>query len=148
MKPEDRRILNRLQEGLPFVERPWEVIAKGLGIEEASLLERIAFLKKQGIIRRISAVFTPRKIKFVSTLMAARVSPANLKEAVAKINSYPEVTHNYKRDAGYNIWFTLVARNNKRIAQIRRELKRYEKIEKLLDLPAVKIFKIDVNFKI
>lgn len=142
----DKRILNRLQEDIPFVERPWKAIAGELGIKEDFLLTRIACLKKQGIIRRISGVFAPRQINFVSTLVAARISPAYISKAVKKINSYPEVTHNYKRSGEYNLWFTLVAPNNKRIAQIITQLKKDKNIEKISELPAVKIFKINVKF--
>lgn len=142
----DSRILNRLQEDIPFVSRPWEVMAKQLNIKEDFLLKRIAFLKKQGIIRRISAVFAPRKVNFVSTLVAAKIATKNINKAVKKINSFPEVTHNYRRHAEYNIWFTLVCRNNKRIAQIISSLKKDKNIERLAEFPAVKIFKINVKF--
>ena len=143
----DKQILNRLQAGIPFVARPWENIAAELLIKEGLLLKRIAFLKKQGIIRRISAGFAPGKIGFASTLIAAKVAPENIKKAVERINSYSEVTHNYKRDDEYNIWFTLVARNHERIAQIKQELTQYDKVKRLTEFPAVKLFKIDVNLR-
>lgn len=142
----DKRILNRLQEDIPFVGRPWGVVAGQLNIKEELLLKRIAFFKKQGIIRRISAVFAPRKLSLVSTLVAARIAPAYIGKAVKKINSYPEVTHNYRRTGEYNLWFTLVARDNKRIAQIMAQLKKDKNIEKVAELPATKIFKINVKF--
>lgn len=142
----DKRILNRLQEDIPFEEKPWGSMAGELGIKEDYLLERIAFFKKNGIIRRISAVFSPRKINFVSTLVAVKTAPGNIGKAVEKINSYPEVTHNYRRDGEYNIWFTLVARDKKRLARIMRRLKKDKDIEKISEFPAVKLFKIDVKF--
>lgn len=144
----DKRILNRLQEDIPFIERPWEAVAQDLGITEEFLLKRVAFLKKKGIIRRISAVFSPRKIGLVSTLVAVKAPPDDVDKVVKQINSYPEVTHNYKRNAEYNIWFTIVAKDNKRISRIINQVKKNKKIEKLSDFPAVKLFKIDVNFRI
>src|SRR3989338_6390775 len=119
----DKRILNRLQEDIPFAKRPWKTMAGGLNTREDTLLRRIAFLKKKGIIRRISAVFSPNKVNFVSTLAAIKAHPARIDRAVKKINLYPEVTHNYARDGEYDIWFTLVARNKKRIRHIMRRLK-------------------------
>lgn len=144
----DRRILNRLQGDIPYDVRPWEIIARELNIESAVLLKRVAFLKKKGIIRRMAAVFNPAKVGFSSTLVATKVAPVNIGAAVKKINSYPEVTHNYERLAEYNIWFTLVAQSKKRIVQILNELKKEKRIEKLINLPAVRLFKIDVNFKV
>lgn len=148
LTPLDKRILNRLQEGIPFETRPWQKIAKKLNIEESALLKRVDFLKKKGIIRRISATFSPAKVGFISTLAAVKVAPVNIDAAVKKINIYPEVTHNYERGAEYNIWFTLVAENRKRIREIVKQLKKSNKIEKILELPAIKLFKIDVNLKV
>lgn len=142
----DKRILNRLQEDIPFVSRPWEAVARQLNIKEDSLMKRIAYLKEQGIIRRISVVFAPREINFCSTLAAAKIAPKNIGKAVRKINSYPEVTHNYRRGAEYNLWFALVARNKKRIARIIAELKKDKNIEKIEEFPATKIYKINVKF--
>ena len=141
----DKRILNRLQEDIPFVERPWKAIARELNITEAFLLKKIVFLKKEGIIRRINAVFAPRKIGFVSTLIAIKAAPSDIEKVAKKINSYPEVTHNYQRDAEYNLWFTLIAKDTKRIAQIKASLKKDKNIQRLLDFPAVKLFKINVK---
>ncbi len=144
----DRKILNRLQKDIPFVKRPWEAVAEELNIKEDILLKRIGLLKKKGLIRRISAGFNPRRIGFASTLIAAKISPQYLNKAVRKINLYPEVTHNYGRDSEYNLWFTLVAKNKRRITQIVSRLKKDKNIEEILELPAVKLFKIDVNFRV
>lgn len=143
----DKRILNRLQEDIPFVERPWEAVARELNTEEDFILERIAFFKKKGIIRRISAIFAPRKIGFASTLVAAKIASGNIEKAVKRINSYPEVTHNYRRESEFNLWFTLVAKNRNRIAQIINGLKKNKNIKRILEFPAEKLFKIDVKFR-
>lgn len=142
----DKRILNRLQEDIPFVDRPWKAVADELNIREDFLIKRIAYLKKQGVIRRISASFAPREINFCSTLAAAKIAPDYIGKAVRKINSYPEVTHNYRRAAEYNLWFALVARSKKRIAQIIVALKKDKNIEKIEEFPATKIYKINVKF--
>lgn len=143
----DKRILNRLQDDIPFVERPWGTIARELHIKEDFLLKRIAFLKKKGIIRRISAVFSPRKINFTSTLVAAKIASGRIEKVARKINSYPEVTHNYRRDAEYNLWFTLIAKNAKRIGQIIRCLRKDKDIERIAEFPVLRLFKINVKFK-
>lgn len=148
LSPLDRRILNRIQRDIPFKEKPWESIAEELKIREDHLLERIAFLKKEGIIRRISAVFSPHKINHVSTLVGVRAVPEGIERVVEKINSYPEVTHNYRRAGVYNIWFTLVAGKRGRIAQIMRLLEKNKNIEKISEFPVVKLFKINVRFSV
>ncbi|MBF0217384.1 MAG: Lrp/AsnC ligand binding domain-containing protein [Candidatus Omnitrophica bacterium] len=142
----DKRILNRLGEDIPFGKKPWEIIARELKIKEEALLKRLALLKQKGIIRRISATFSPRKIDFTSTLVGVKASPKWMTSVIKKINSYPEVTHNYRRESVYNLWFTLVARNRKRIDRVLREIGRVKGIEKLSEFPAIKTFKIKVKF--
>ena len=142
----DKRILNRLQEDIPFKARPWELIARELGIKEGHLLNRIAFFKKNGIVRRISAVFSPRKINFVSTLVAVKVTPGNITRVAKRINSYSEVTHNYRREGLYDLWFTLVAKDKLRITRILNRLKMEKDIKTISEFPMVKLFKIDVKF--
>lgn len=144
----DKRILNRMQQDIPFICRPWDKIAKGLKVSELLLLKRIAFLKKKGVIRRISATFNPRKIGYVSTLVAIKVAPVDINKVARKLNTYPEITHNYKRDSEYNLWFTLIAKNRLKINQIISRIKKDKRITAILELPAVKLFKVDVNFKV
>ncbi len=151
----DKRILNRLQKDIPFVKRPWKALAGELNIEEDVLLKRVDLLKKKGVIRRISAGFDPRRMGFASTLAAVKTGCRNINKVARKINLYPEVTHNYGRvplsrekAPGYNLWFTLVAKDKKRIAQIVERVRKDGDIKGILELPAVKLFKIDVNFKV
>lgn len=148
VNPLDRRILNRLQKDIPFVSKPWESVARELYIEEGLLLKRIASLKEKGIIRRISASFSSRKVNFASTLVGVRTVPGRIRKVVEEINSYPEVTHNYRRNGKYNIWFTLVARDRKRIACIISRLKENRGIELISEFPAIKLFKINVMFPV
>jgi hypothetical protein len=64
------------------------------------------------------------------------------------INQYPEVSHNFRRDHQYSLWFTLSAENEGAIEKIltgiltRTGFSRDE----CLDLPTVKKIKIDVRF--
>ncbi len=146
LNPLDKRILNRLQDGIPFAEKPWEIIARELGITEGLLIKRIASLKNKGIIRRISAVFSPRKVNFISTLVAVKAAPRSSGKVARAINAYPEVTHNYRRDGEYNIWFTLVGRKRERITQIISQLKQNKNIERISEFPATRVFKINVKF--
>lgn len=142
----DRRILNRLQEDIEFVARPWKAMAQDLGMLEQSLLQRIKSLREKGIIRRISATFNANRIGFASTLVAAKVAPSNIDQVARRINAYKEVTHNYRRNAEFNLWFTLVAKDKQVISRIIKQIKKDQDIDKLLDLPATRLFKIEVKF--
>jgi DNA-binding Lrp family transcriptional regulator len=100
----DKKILNIIQKDFPIAAEPFEAVAEKLGLTEDEVLERIARMKQEGIIRRIGAVFDSKKMGFVSTLSAARVPEDKLKTFVEVVNSYAGVTHNYRRNHEYNVW--------------------------------------------
>ncbi len=137
-----------MQEDIPFLSRPWQEVSKELNISESVLLKRVEILKKRGIIRRIAATFNPKKCGSISTLVAVKASLLMTDKVAKKINVFSEVTHNYLRDAEYNIWFTIVAQSKKRIAHIIKKLKQDKDIDSIIELPAKRLFKIDVNFKV
>ncbi|MBW2138430.1 MAG: Lrp/AsnC family transcriptional regulator, partial [Deltaproteobacteria bacterium] len=102
----DRAILNEIQSEFPIERRPYLEIGKRLGLGEEDVLERVKRLKENGIIRRIGGSFHSRKLNFTSTLCAAKVPDEKLDQFVATVNRYPGVTHNYRRNHDYNVWFT------------------------------------------
>jgi siroheme decarboxylase len=144
----DRKLLNLIQENLPIQAALFRAVADRLGIDETQVLERIGRLKKKGIIRRIGAVFDLRKLGFASTLCAARVPEENIHAFVQVVNACPEVTHNYRRDHEYNIWFTLIAPGEEELAAVLAEIKQETGIDDILSLRAVQIFKINARFEV
>jgi len=142
----DRAILNEIQSNFPLVPRPYAEMGKRVGATEAEVLARVQALHDAGIIRRIGANFTSRKLGYTSTLCAARVPPENLERFAAVVNRYPGVTHNYLRKHRYNVWFTLIAESRERLATILEEIRGASGAEEILSLPAKEIFKIKVDF--
>jgi len=100
------------------------------------------------VIRRIGASFNSRRLSFSSTLCAARVPEDRIREFVSVVNEYQGVTHNYRRNGTYNIWFTLIARDRERVSAILEEIALRTRISDILDLPAVRTFKIKVDFEV
>ncbi len=103
----DRDLLNALQWDFPIVPRPFAAIAERLGVEESVVLERVGAVKEIGVLRQMSAIFDTRALGYQSALIAARVAPEHIDEAAAIINEHPGVSHNYKRNHSYNLWYTL-----------------------------------------
>jgi DNA-binding Lrp family transcriptional regulator len=64
----------------------------------------------------------------------------------ADVSAYPNVTHNYEREDRYSVWFTLIAPSQERIGEILREIAGETGIDDILDLPAIRLFKIRVDF--
>ena len=146
MDRKDRFILNEIQRNFPITHRPFLALARKLKLREREIIERVQKLKELGIIRRIGASFSARAVGFTSTLCAARVPQGKIEEFVAMVNTYPGVTHNYEREGDYNIWFTLIAPSKKKIDRILAEISRKTGVKEILNLPALKTFKIAVDF--
>ena len=144
----DKKILNIIQRNFPIIAEPFKAVAEKIGISEAETLERIGRMKQDGIIRRIGAVFDSRKLGFVSALCAARVPEEKLKDFVKAVNSYPGVTHNYKRNNEYNVWFTFIVPDEETLKQCLAEIKDRTGISDILDMRAVRTYKIDASFDI
>ncbi|MBI5583077.1 MAG: Lrp/AsnC family transcriptional regulator [Deltaproteobacteria bacterium] len=144
----DRAILNEIQSHFPLRVRPFREMGHKLGLSEKEVLTRVSRLKKEGIIRRIGANFNSRKLGFTSTLCAAKVPKSRLDEFITVVNEYPGVTHNYEREANYNIWFTCIAESEEVIDKTLEEIRARTGIKHLISLPAEKIFKIQVDFEV
>jgi DNA-binding Lrp family transcriptional regulator len=144
----DRDILNRIQSGFPITARPYRTIAEDLGLSESEVLKRVSRLKASGVIRRIGGNFTPDKLGFVSTLCAARVPEEKISQFAEVVNRYPGVTHNYRRENNYNIWFTFIAPSMDEIKANLEQIAAETGVTGILNLPATKVFKIKAEFKV
>lgn len=144
----DKKILNMVQAEFPLVEEPFKEMAQRLGSTEDEIIRRVRRLKDDGIIRRIGAVFEPRKLGLVSTLCAAKVPEDRIEGFVEKVNSLSGVTHNYLRPHEYNIWFTLTCPGEEQLAATIQEIKDETGIADILNLRAVRVFKINTNFEV
>jgi DNA-binding Lrp family transcriptional regulator len=144
----DKKILNILQKEFPLDERPFQIVAERCGITEEEALGRIQKMKDSGIIRRIGAIFDGAKLGRASTLCAACVPEEKIKYFIDTVNAYKGVTHNYLRDNEYNIWFTVNAASPQEIQLFLTGLKEKTGVTDILDMRAVKTFKIDASFDV
>jgi len=145
----DSRILDALQDEFPLSERPYETLAERLEIAGDELWQRVQGLVEKGVIRRMGASLDSGKLGYSSTLAAISVPAERVDEAAEVVGGYPEVTHSYLRDDEFNIWFTVIAVDNERIASILEEIRSGLSLESaaVLNLPVIKLFKLDARFK-
>ncbi len=144
----DRMILNEIQSHFPIEARPYQVLGEKLGCSEEEVLQRVQDLKDREVIRRIGANCNSRKLGYTSTLCAAKVPSRLMARFVEVVNSYMGVTHNYRRDHDYNIWFTLIAPSEEKIERILREIIELTGVGEVISLPAERLFKIQVDFEV
>ncbi|MGB5921142.1 MAG: AsnC family transcriptional regulator [Syntrophobacteria bacterium] len=144
----DRMILNEIQSHFPIEARPYQVLGEKVGCSEEEALQRVQDLKDREVIRRIGANCNSRKLGYTSTLCAAKVPFRLMERFVEVVNSYMGVTHNYRRDHDYNIWFTLIAPSEEKIERILREIIELTEVGEVISLPAERLFKIQVDFEV
>ncbi|MDP2181979.1 MAG: Lrp/AsnC family transcriptional regulator [Actinomycetota bacterium] len=147
----DRRVLTEIQAGFPIDDSPYCTLAARLseaGFEttEMDVLDSVVKMRLTGVIRRVGAIFDSHRLGYRSTLCAIATPEARVDEVAAIIGEYPNVTHNYLRQDRYNVWFTLIAESAGRIEEILGEIAERSGIDDILDLPAIRLFKIRVDF--
>jgi siroheme decarboxylase len=142
----DKKILNILQKEFPLEEQPFLIVGQRCGISEDETIRRIQKMKNEGIIRRIGAVFDGAKLGRVSTLCAACVPGKKIDSFVKIVNANKNVTHNYQRSHEYNIWFTVTAATAKELENFLKEIKEKTGVTDILDMRAVRTFKINASF--
>jgi|SRR5665647_455505 len=112
LSEQDKKIIIELQNGLPLVSRPFEIMGKRLNMTEESLINRIAYLKEEGFIRRFGATVRHRDLGFTANAMVVWDVPDNKTDEAGRIMaSFKEVSHCYQRPRHqswpYNL-FTMV----------------------------------------
>jgi DNA-binding Lrp family transcriptional regulator len=142
----DARLLAMIQRDFPLEPRPFAVLAERLGASEPEIMARLAALREGKIIRGIRAMFEARQLGYVSALAAATVDRERFDEVAANINILPGVTHNYERDHEYNLWFTLIARDEPTLRAQLARIAALPGVRDLQTLPAEKTYKLRVEF--
>ncbi len=144
----DKKILRELQGNLPIVERPFLEVAKKAGIAEEEFFSRVKKLIKAGIIRKFGLRIDSKKVGFASTLVAMKVAEDKIDAVAEQLNGYESVTHNYARDHEYNLWFTVIDRDERALNETLERIKREVEHEEMLNLSMLRKFKINVKFDI
>lgn len=146
----DKEILDVIQKEIPFVPRPFQAMAEQLGTDEETVLTRLRRMKGDQI-RQISAIFDTKALGYQSSLVAARIAPDRLDEVALKVfNQHPGITHNYKRNHDFNLWFTIAVPPNSRLGLEKTVeiLGQLADVESIRLLPTLKLFKIGVQLDV
>src|SRR3989338_2098156 len=138
----DKALLTEVQKSFPVDHRPFQTLGERLGISEQACLERISRLKSIQVIRQLSAIFDTRTLGYQSTLAAMKVDTARVDEAAEVVNQHPGVSHNYKRNDVFNMWFTVAVPPGDSLEQTVRTLHALAKAEDTLMLPTLRLYKI------
>lgn len=145
----DRQILMILQRGIAIESRPYQAMAEEIGgVSEDEVIARIARMKENDIIRRMSGFFDSRRLGYQSMLVAVKPQPGAFDDAVAFINQFPGITHNYERSHEYSIWFTIIAINRPTLDWILDRIEACGAVEGMMRFEMTQRYKIDVTFDV
>ena len=97
------------------------------------------------MLRQLSAIFDTRALGYSSALVAAKVDPDRIDEAAAVISAHPGVSHNYKRNHAYNLWYTLAVPPGESLDEHIDVLHRESGALVTRKLPTLKLYKIGVK---
>jgi DNA-binding Lrp family transcriptional regulator len=141
----DRELLNAVQWDFPLEPRPFAVLAERLGVDEPTVREHVAKVKSDGVLRQLSAIFDTRALGYSSALVAAKVDPDRIDDAAAVISDHPGVSHNYKRNHEYNLWYTVAVPPGDSLDEHIDVLHRESGSRVTRTLPTLKLYKIGVK---
>lgn len=138
----ERSLLNLIQHDFPLEARPYRTLGDRLGISENTCINLLKQLTVKGILRSIRMVISWNKLGLSTILIGLKVDPTHLDDVAKKINSINEVTHNYQRQAYFNLWFTLVYDLPEQKMQLLNSLRAMRGVEDLREFKAEKTYKI------
>jgi DNA-binding Lrp family transcriptional regulator len=163
MNAAEAQLLFLLQKGLPLVPRPFAELGATVGLTEAQVLAFVRGLFRDGMARRLGAIFDSRYLGYRSALCAAHIPDRSALESAAQaIAPLTGVTHCYERgwspelpaahpaaprpgEVWPNLWFTL-AELSDRFAEQADRIRQALAPATLRVLPARTRFKIEVVF--
>lgn len=109
LTPTELRLIDALHGGFPLVDRPYAQVATQLGMTEQAVIDTLSRLLAQGVLTRLGPLFQIERAGGQFVLAAMQVPDAQFDAVAAKVNAWPEVAHNYRREHALNMWFVVAA---------------------------------------
>jgi len=109
LSPEDRKIINELQQDIPLISRPFVTMSTNTGMDEQQFLNGLRSLLERGLMRRYGAAVNHRKIGYNANAMVCwNVLPESTDKIGRHLASLRQVSHCYERKTNtewpYNIF--------------------------------------------
>ncbi|SMB88406.1 Lrp/AsnC family transcriptional regulator [Deinococcus hopiensis] len=140
------QLLNRIQRNIPIVQRPYRLIAEEVGLTEREALDILREVKAEGVLRQVSAIFDTRTLGYKSSLVAAVHDEDQLDAGAEIVNGHPGVSHNYKRNHDFNLWYTIAVPPESDLEAHVQKLHELSGARMTRLMPTLHLFKIGVEF--
>jgi len=139
------RLLDLMQDHYPLVARPYAALGEQIGISEAEALARLIEARQAGVIRQICGIYDTKALGYSSALVAMSVPAERLAHAARVINAHPGVSHNYKRNHEFNLWFTIAMPPGVELDPVIQRLHDLAGATSTRPMPTLHLFKIAVT---
>ncbi|WP_285906690.1 Lrp/AsnC family transcriptional regulator [Pseudodesulfovibrio pelocollis] len=142
----EERILALAGTDLPDTEQPFLSIAEQAGVDEQTVIDLLADLKKRKIIRRFGATLRHQKAGYGHNAMVAwRVSPERADEVGEIFAARPEISHCYIRrtypEWTYNVYTMIHGERPGQTDEVVAELEKITGIDDHCTLKSLKELK-------
>ncbi|HYD65926.1 Lrp/AsnC family transcriptional regulator [Azospirillum sp.] len=141
----DRALINRLQDGLPLVDRPFAAVGAELGLGEDDVVARVRAMVEGGLLTRFGPMYHAERMGGGLTLAALKVPAEDFERVAGIVNALPEVAHNYARDHELNMWFVLATETPERVAGAIAEIEAATGLE-VFNFPKQAEYYLDLRF--
>ncbi len=127
LSPTDKRIINRLGGDLPVTRRPFEGLARDLGLDPEEVAAAVRRLAGAGILRRFGATLKHQNSGFAANgLVAWRVPQKRVDEVGSTLAGHRRITHCYLRrphpDFDYNLYTMIHGATENEVRRIAADL--------------------------
>ncbi len=139
-------LLNRVQKDIPITARPYCALAEEVGLSEAEALAILREEKQRGVLRQVSAIFDTRTLGYQSSLVAIKADPDKLDAVAEVVNGHPGVSHNYRRNHDFNLWYTIAVPPESDLAAHVQKLHELSGASLTRLMPTLHLYKIGVEF--
>ncbi len=143
----DRRVVNELQSGLPVCDRPYARAAEAIGVAEDELLRRLSRLLQCGTLTRFGPMYHAERMGGALTLAAMHVPATDFDRVAERVNGFPEVAHNYRRDHHLNMWFVLATETPERVHEVIEEIEASTGLP-VYNMPKIEEFYVGLHFTV
>jgi len=148
----DRQIINRLQQGFPICEYPFQAVIDTADCEdsectESDLITRLQLLLDDGVLTRFGPLFHAEQLGGALSLCALAVPEERFDEVADRVNAFPEVAHNYARAHKLNMWFVLATETAEALRQTISQIEQETGLE-VFDFPKLEEFYVGLHFHV
>jgi siroheme decarboxylase len=142
----DKEFIRELQKDLEVTPRPFDTLAKNLGITVDELFKKAIEYETMGVMRRFAAILRHRDAGFAANGMIVWMVPEDkIDEVGYKLASFAQVSHCYRRpvypDWPFNLFSMIHARTIEAAKKIAIELSNFVRINEYKILFSSREFK-------